>query len=72
MNIELTITELKIIHQALKDDKVRNPYPEGHMDTSRNSAIAKSEAGIIEFDRYLDQLRKEQLQRREKVDSSKE
>jgi len=76
MKIDLTLTELLIIHQALKDDKERNQYPYGYVDNQRNKAIATTEAGIIAFNSYLNQLAKEDEEKRKKrrqgADSSKE
>ena len=64
MKIELTITELLIIHQALKDDRLRNTYPHGHMDSSRESAIMKSGKAIEEMDDYLGEAREMRAKRR--------
>ena len=50
---EFTITELLIIHQALKDDKVINTYAHGYMNSSRESAIMKSRKAIDEMDDYI-------------------
>ena len=76
MKIELTITQLMIINQALKDDKERSPYLDGYVNDQRNKAIATTEAGIIAFDNHLDQLAKEGVEKRKKrrqgADSSKE
>lgn len=57
MKINLSITQLILINQAIKRDREKNPFPEGHMDDSRNAAIDLTEKEIEAFDQYLQQAR---------------
>ena len=76
MKIELTIAELLIIHQDLKDGKERSSYLGGYINDQRDKAIATTEADIIASDNQLAQLAKEDVEKRKKrrqgADSSKE
>jgi len=60
---EFTMTELLIINQALKDDKLRNTYPHGYMNSSRESAIMKSGKAIDEMDDFIKEVRNKRSQK---------
>jgi len=49
MDINITVTQLIIINHALRKERGKNPFPEGHTNDSRNAAIDLTRKRLDEF-----------------------